>query len=83
MNAEPNERLAWLERKMVQVLYLLINAGSWLLSWQAANLIMGEKSGWSSWSWGIVFVVTFFLVFFILQRYVFKGAPKHVDLIDP
>jgi hypothetical protein len=76
---ELNERVAWLERKMVRVLWLLVSATSGFAGFMVAYTI--DKSlGWPS-----IFVAIgiWLIAGFILQRQEFKGAPKHIEFIDP
>jgi hypothetical protein len=74
-----NERVAWLERKMVRVLWLLISATSAFLAFVIAYTI--DKSlGWPA---IIVAAGIWFTAGLILQRQEFKGAPKHIQFIDP
>jgi hypothetical protein len=74
-----NERVAWLERKMVRVLWLLVSIISAVAGFVVAYTI--DKSfGSGSIVIGIGIWIT---VGFILQRQEFKGAPKHIQFIDP
>ena len=76
---ELNERVTWLERKMVRVLWLLISATSGFLGFIIAYTI--DKSlGWPS-----IFIAVgiWFTAGLILQRQEFKGAPKQIQFIDP
>ena len=45
-----------------------------------ANYTVGDshKAGWS---WFAVFLVVFMLGNFILQRFVFRGAPAHIKFL--
>jgi hypothetical protein len=74
-----NERVAWLERKMVRVLWLLVSIISAFAGFVVVYTI--DKSfGSGSIVIGIGIWIT---VGFILQRQEFKGAPKHIQFIDP
>jgi hypothetical protein len=74
-----NERVVWLERKMVRVLWLLISATSGFAAFMVAYTI--DKSlGWPS---ILVAIGIWFTAGLILQRQEFKGAPKHIQFIDP
>jgi hypothetical protein len=74
-----NERVAWLERKMVRVLWLLVSVTSAFAGFVVAYNI--DKSlGWPS---IIVAVGIWITLGFIVQRQEFKGAPKHIEFIDP
>jgi hypothetical protein len=74
-----NERVAWLERKMVRVLWLLISATSGFAGFMVGYTI--DKSlGWPS---ILVAIGIWFTAGIILQRQEFKGAPKHIQFIDP
>jgi hypothetical protein len=77
---ELSERVAWLERKMVRVLWALISSASALLGWIVANALAGEQRGWA---WGTLFLGIWLTAGFILQRIEFKGAPSHIEFIDP
>ena len=68
---ELSERVAWLERKMVRVLWALISCTSAFLGWVAANALVGEQSGLA---WGMLFLGTWLTVGFILQR---------IEFMDP
>ena len=73
------ERVAWLERKMVRVLWLLVSVTSAFAGFVVAYNI--DKSlGWPS---IIVAVEIWITIGFIVQRQEFKGAPKHIEFIDP
>ena len=73
------ERVAWLERKMVRVLWLLVSVTSAFAGFVVAYNI--DKSlGWPS---IIVAVGIWITIGFIVQRQEFKGAPKHIEFIDP
>ena len=77
--AQLNERVAWLERKMVRVLWLLVSVISAFAGFVVAYNI--DKSlGWPS---IIVAVGIWITLIFIVQRQEFKGAPKHIEFIDP
>lgn len=74
-----NERVAWLERKMVRMLWFYVSTGSALSAFVVAYSI--DKSfGWPSIAIGFGIWLTLGL---ILQRQEFKGAPKHIKFIDP
>jgi hypothetical protein len=74
-----NDRVAWLERKMVRVLWLLVSMTSAFAGFVVAYTI--DKSfGWPS----IVVAIGVWLTLgLILQRQEFKGSPKHIEFIDP
>ena len=74
-----SERVAWLERKMVRVLWLLISLTSGSIGFVVAYSI--DKSfGWPSLVVGLgVWLVSGM----ILQKQEFKGAPRHIEFIDP
>jgi hypothetical protein len=76
---ELKERVAWLERKMVRVLWLLVSATSGFAGFMVAYTI--DKSlGWPS---ILVAIGIWITASFILQRQEFKGAPRHIQFIDP
>ncbi len=74
-----DERVAWLERKMVRVLWLLVSITSAFAGFVVAYTV--DKSfGWPS----IVLAIgVWFTVGIVLQKHEFKGAPKHIEFIDP
>jgi hypothetical protein len=74
-----NERVAWLERKMVRVLWLLVSITSGFVGFIVAYNI--DKSfGWPS----VVLAIGIWLTAgIILQKHEFKGSPKHIEFIDP
>jgi hypothetical protein len=64
---------------MVRVLWLLISATSGFAAFLVAYTI--DKSlGWPS---ILVAIGIWFTAGLILQRQEFKGAPKHIQFIDP
>jgi hypothetical protein len=76
-------RIAWLEWKMVAVLWLLISVTSTLCSgvvaWIAGDIV-GSRSLWLEVP---VFLFTLALTVWWLQRHTFRGSPPHIDFIDP
>lgn len=74
-----NERVAWLERKMVRVLWLLVSIASGSVGFVVARTI-DESHGWGSIVIGIGVWLT---LGFVLSRQEFKGALKHIEFIDP
>jgi ABC-type Mn2+/Zn2+ transport system permease subunit len=77
--AELNKRVAWLERKMVRVLWALISISSAFVGFMVAYNI-DSSFGWPS----IVLAIGIWLVLaFVVQRQEFKGAPRHIEFIDP
>jgi hypothetical protein len=74
-----NERIAWLERKMVRVLWLLVSVTSAFAGLFIAY-VLDTSLGWPSIGVGIV---TWLTLAFFLQRQEFKGAPQHIEFIDP
>jgi hypothetical protein len=75
------ERVAWLERKVVELLYALIGVCAMFAGWVVAGLLVGPPS--LQWEWQIVFVVSAGLVGLVLHRTVFKGSPGHIEYIAP
>ncbi|MGJ4929081.1 hypothetical protein ACQR1I_04705 [Bradyrhizobium sp. HKCCYLS2038] len=72
------ERVAWLERKMVRVLWLLISATSAFAGIIVAHTI-DPSFGLPSIVMG---VATWLIAAFIVHRQEFKGSPEHIDFID-
>lgn len=73
------ERVAWLERKMIRVLWLLVSVTSAFAGFVVAYTI-DRSFGWPS---IIVAIGVWITASFIVQRHEFKGAPKHIQFIDP
>jgi hypothetical protein len=78
-SVELNERIGWLERKMVQVLWLLISVVSGFFGWVVTSVIDAQHN----WLRIAAFVVVWLVVGWFLQRHTFKGAPDHIQFIDP
>jgi len=74
-----NERVAWLERKMVRVLWLLVSIVSAFAGFVVAYTIDNSLGPGSI----IIGIGIWLTVGFILQRQEFKGAPQHIQFIDP
>jgi hypothetical protein len=74
------ERVAWLERKTVRLIYSAISAVSLFAGWIIADAVYGDGYGWPK---AVVFFATWIILGIILQRMEFKGAPKHIEYIDP
>jgi hypothetical protein len=74
-----NERVAWLERKMVRVLWLLVSATSAGVA-GVVTYNIDKSFGWPS---VLVGVGIWLALGLILQRMEFKGAPAHIQFIDP
>ena|SRR6185503_11762150 len=76
-------RIAWLEWKMVEILWLLISATSMLtaagVAWGAGEIV-GNRSLWLL---APVFLSSFAVAGWWLQRRTFRGSPPHIDFIDP
>jgi hypothetical protein len=73
------ERVAWLERKMVRVLWLLVSVTSAFAGFVVAYSI-DNSLGWPS---AVIGIGTWITLAFVLQRQEFKGAPMHIEFIDP
>jgi hypothetical protein len=71
-----NERAAWLERRMVRVLWLLISATAGFM----VAYTIDKSLGWPS---ILVAIGIWFIAGLILQRQEFKDAPKQIQFIDP
>jgi len=76
-------RIAWLEWKMVEVLWVLINVTS-LLAGGVATWFVSEAVGSRSlWLLVPVFLLIWLVVGWRVQRQAFRGAPPRIDFIDP
>ena len=67
-----NQRVAWLERKMSELLSAIAFCLAVLIGWQVAKSTIGEEHWWG-W-WWIVFGVTTFVVFGV-EHQSFDAAP--------
>jgi hypothetical protein len=76
-------RISWLERKMVEVLWFLINITALLAGAMAAWLVGDAMEMQSVWLYAPVGLVVWGVAGWRLQRTAFRGAPPHVDFIDP
>jgi hypothetical protein len=71
-NAEQVEaRIAWLEWKMVEVLWLAISVSSFL------------AGGGSPWLLVPVFLLVWLVAGWRLERHTFRGAPPRINFVDP
>jgi hypothetical protein len=65
---------------MAQVLWLIVSSTSAFAGWVVAGTLIEDRHGWP---WFGVFFVTWISAGLILQRTAFKGAPRHIEFIDP
>jgi hypothetical protein len=76
-------RIAWLERKVVSLLYAVIGLASIAvgggMAWVAGELMETR----SMLVLAPVGIVAWFLTGWMLQKREFRGAPPHIDYIDP
>jgi len=83
----PNEkleaRISWLERKVVELLWALIGVASMLIGGSAAWFASEIMETRSLWLLAPVFVVAWLVCGWLLERRTFRGAPPHIDFIDP
>jgi cation transporter-like permease len=75
-------RMSWLERKMVEVLWLLISLTSLVVGGVAAWLSSEFMETRSLWLLVPVFVVAWAVAAWLLQRTTFRGSPPHIDFIQ-
>lgn len=80
MNEELEQRVAWLERKMVRVLWLLISVTSAGIGFVVAHYTVGDDGGWA---FVAVLVVVWLVAGELLRRSEFRGAPGAIEFIDP
>jgi hypothetical protein len=73
-------RVAWLEWKMVRVLWGAIGGLSMLAGIIAYRIAVDTVGEWGALSIG---VVVWLIVGWYLHRTEFRGAPAHVKLMDP
>jgi uncharacterized membrane protein len=74
------QRIAWLERKMVRLLWALTSVVSLFAGWLVSHAVFGDSPGWLKVG---VFVAIWLVVGWILIRMELKGAPEHIEYIDP
>jgi len=76
-------RTSWLERKMVEVLWSLINLVAISIGAAAAWRVGEAIEMRTAWLYAPVFLVVWGVAVWFLQRRIFRGAPPHIDYIDP
>jgi hypothetical protein len=78
-----DSRIAWLEQKLVEVLWLLIGVTSILIgglvTWFTGELLEAH----SPWLLAPVFVIVWLVCGVLLKRMTFRGAPPHIQFLDP
>jgi hypothetical protein len=74
-----SERVAWLERKMIRVIWLLSSAISAFIGFMIAHNV-DPSHGWPSIVLGSGIWIA---LAFITNRQELKGAPQHIRFIDP
>jgi hypothetical protein len=77
---ELEQRVAWLERKVVRLIWTVIQLASWGIG-ALVFLVVKDRLG----NWGALAVafIVWALVGWFVQRSEFKGAPSHIKFIDP
>ena len=74
------QRVAWLEREMIRLLYAAMGALSLLAGGLAYGFTVDAVGGWVA--FGFAFVA-WLIVGWYLHRHEFKGAPAHIRRMDP
>jgi hypothetical protein len=74
------QRVAWLEREMVRLLWAAISAGSFIAGGIAYRFTVDSLGGLGA--LGIA-VAAWIATGWYLHRHEFGGAPAHIKLIDP
>jgi hypothetical protein len=74
-----NERVAWLERKMVRMLWFYVTTCTALCGGMVAYFV-DQSFGWPSIVIGFGIWLTLGIIF---QRRELRGAPRHIQFIDP
>jgi hypothetical protein len=82
MDDDIRQRLAWLEQKMVGIIWNIMRLAAACSAFFVAY-ISAEWFGLEKWIQGVIAVVTFFATMFFLQRSESRGAPRHIKHIDP
>ena len=78
-DAELNKRIAWLERKMVHMLWLLISTVSGSVGMAISIFAVDAQHPWLRIA---VFVAVWLALCWFLQRDTFKGAPDHIRFLS-
>jgi len=78
MTDEERQRLMWLERKVIELLWLTVIAGAAFIGWLTVYLVFTYLIVNPP---GSVFVGGWLLGGFILKRHTFRGAPKHIEYL--
>ena len=76
---ELSQRVAWLARKMVRVLWALVS----MISGFVALVIVYNIDQSLGWPTLLIAIGIWLALGFVLQRQEFKGAPRHIEFIDP
>jgi len=74
------QRIAWLERKMVRVIWALTSAVSLFAGGLVSHAVFGDSPEWVKVG---VFVAICFVANWVFIRMELKGAPEHIEYIDP
>jgi hypothetical protein len=74
------KRVAWLEYKVVRLVWGVIALASWMLGYVAYTATVDYLGGWIAFG---VAVAVFLIAGWRLERSEFKGAPDHIGFIDP
>jgi hypothetical protein len=76
-------RISWLERKIVEILWLVIGLTALAMGALAAWLVRDAMEMHSMWVYGPVAAAVWGVTGWLLKRRAFRGAPPHIDFIDP
>jgi|SRR6516225_616303 hypothetical protein len=74
-------RISWLERKMVEVLWLLIGVTALVAAALVAWFVGVVMETRSFWLYGPVSLVAWGLIGWLLKRKTFQGAPPPINFI--
>jgi hypothetical protein len=73
-------RIAWLEREMVRLIWAAISGLSFAMGGLAYGATVNSFGGLGAFG---VAVVAFLASACYLHRHEFRGAPEHIQLMDP
>jgi hypothetical protein len=76
-------RIAWLERKVVGLLWGMIGLASMAVGFGAAYFVGELMETRSMWVLTPVGIIAWLVSGWVFQKREFRGAPPHIDYIDP
>jgi hypothetical protein len=76
-------RISWLEQKMVEVLWFVIQLSSLIFGAIAAFVVRNTLDTESIWLYGPPAVVAWIMSAWLVRRKAFRDAPPRIGFLDP